>query len=83
MRDDASGGEFYELFDSVCCSISFRLGAATSPSFSFATAGGGGFTQRISRRLRSSCGMGLLGTEAKSPSPTPASCRFRRRQRSR
>ncbi|KAF8702061.1 hypothetical protein HU200_033406 [Digitaria exilis] len=78
-RDDAGGGGggFHELFDSVRRSISFRAGAAAldepaaSPSSSFsATAGGRGFRERISNRLRRSRGMGLLGMAAKSPSPT-------------
>ncbi|RCV31108.1 hypothetical protein SETIT_6G150200v2 [Setaria italica] len=75
-RDDAGGGGFHDLFDSVRRSISFRSGAsaldeaAASPSSSFAAAGGGGFRERISSRLRRSRGMGLLGMAAKSPSPT-------------
>ncbi|PUZ51470.1 hypothetical protein GQ55_6G189800 [Panicum hallii var. hallii] len=75
-RDDAGGGGFHELFDSVRRSISFRAGAAAldepaaSPSSSSTAAGGGGFRERISNRLRRSRGMGLLGMATKSPSPT-------------
>ncbi|CAO2201855.1 unnamed protein product [Urochloa humidicola] len=75
-RDDAGGGGFHELFDSVRRSISFRAGGAAlddpgaSPSSSSAAAGGRGFRERISNRLRKSRGMGLLGMAAKSPSPT-------------
>ncbi|XP_035822527.1 mitogen-activated protein kinase kinase kinase NPK1 isoform X1 [Zea mays] len=75
--DDAGGGGFHELFDSVRRSISFRTGAAAldepaaSLSSSSASAGGaGGFRERISNRLRRSRGMGLLGMAAKGPSPT-------------
>jgi hypothetical protein len=75
--DDAGGGGFHELFDSVRRSISFRTGAAAldepaaSLSSSSAAAGGaGGFRERISNRLRRSRGMGLLGMAAKDPSPT-------------
>ncbi|RLN05527.1 uncharacterized protein C2845_PM13G12720 [Panicum miliaceum] len=73
-RDDAGGGGFHELFDSVRRSISFRAGAAAldepaaSPSSS--STRDGGFRERISNRLRKSRGMGLLGMAAKSPSPT-------------
>ncbi|CAL5012551.1 unnamed protein product [Urochloa decumbens] len=75
-RDEAGGGGFHELFDSVRRSISFRAGAAAvdepaaSPSSSSSTAGGRGFRERIGNRFRKSRGMGLLGMAAKSPSPT-------------
>ncbi|XP_066327136.1 mitogen-activated protein kinase kinase kinase NPK1-like [Miscanthus floridulus] len=76
-RDDAGGGGFHELFDSVRRSISFRAGAAAvdepSPplsSSSAAAGGAGGLRERISNRLRRSRGMGLLGMAAKGASPT-------------
>ncbi|KQJ98302.1 mitogen-activated protein kinase kinase kinase NPK1 [Brachypodium distachyon] len=74
-RDDAAaagGGGFYELFDSVRRSISFRPGAALEePASSSGSPGGagGGFRERVSTRLRKSRGMGLLGMVPKSPSP--------------
>ncbi|XP_062190998.1 mitogen-activated protein kinase kinase kinase NPK1-like isoform X2 [Phragmites australis] len=73
-REDAGGGGFHELFDSVRRSISSRAGAAldepASSSFSAAAAAAGGFRERISNRLRKSRGMGLLGMPSKSPSST-------------
>ncbi|CAM0911533.1 unnamed protein product [Alopecurus aequalis] len=70
-RDDARGGGFHELLDSVRRSISFRPGAALDEPASSSGPGGagGGFRERISTRLRKSRGMGLLGMVSKSPSP--------------
>uniref|UniRef100_A0ACD6AC01 Uncharacterized protein n=2 Tax=Avena sativa TaxID=4498 RepID=A0ACD6AC01_AVESA len=76
-RDDAGGGGFHELFDSVRRSISFRPGAALDEPASSSGPGGtgGGFRERISTRLRKSRGMGLLGMASKCPSP-PRRCRL-------
>ncbi|KAL5222173.1 hypothetical protein ABZP36_026886 [Zizania latifolia] len=75
-RDDAGGGGFQEMIDSVRRSISFRPGGSApvldepaSASASGAGASGGGFKVRISTCLRKSRGMGLLGMLSKSPSP--------------
>lgn len=66
-RDDAGGGGFGDLFDSVRRSIAFRT--STAPETPGPLGGGGGIGVRISSCLRKSRGMGLLGLISKSPSP--------------